>query len=167
MSLKWHNHQLLVVVPWWRFKPFYPHLKKHLQKASAFSVMIALRQVMSDEMLRIVMIGFAKFKKQRQSYLNICASKSITREALITLNLPPSEARQVQFVLLPAPNKNRSFCSFFVFRIFPPLSSWKRPLKKTFPHLVDTVFLVCYTWLIKMKKGEIWWKNLLPLRCAW
>ena len=67
--------------------------------------MIALRQVMSDEMLRIVMIGFAKFKKQRQSYLNICESKSITREALKTLNLPPCEARQVQFVLLPAPKK--------------------------------------------------------------
>ena len=84
---------------------FYPHQKKHLQKASAFSVMIALRQVISDEMLRIVMIGFAKFKKQRQSYLNICASKSITREALITLNLPPSGARHVQPVLLPVPNK--------------------------------------------------------------
>jgi hypothetical protein len=79
---------------------FYPHQKKHLQKASAFSVMIALRQVMSDEMLRIVMIGFAKFKKQRQSYLNICASKSITREALITLNLPSSKARHGSFVLL-------------------------------------------------------------------
>ena len=124
----------------WRFESSYPHQKKHLQKASAFSVMIALRQVMSDEMLRIVMIGFAKFKKQRQSYLNICASKSITREALITLNLPPSEARHVQPVLLPAPNKNRSFCSFFVLGFFHHFLVKKCLLKKLFPTLLTIFF---------------------------
>jgi len=48
---------------------------------------IALRKVMSYEMRCIVMIDFAKLKSIRQSYQNICVSKFITREALITLEL--------------------------------------------------------------------------------
>ena len=43
--------------------------------------MIAFRQVMSYEMLRIVMIGYAKLKIEKIIYHNFCDSKIITVSA--------------------------------------------------------------------------------------
>ena len=117
-----------------------PAPEKALAKASAFSVMIALRQVMSDEMLRIVMIGFAKLKSTEAIISKRLRKQIHNARSAHNFKLTALRSETCSSVLLPTPK--RSFCSFFIFRIFPPLWHEKEPFKKTFLHRIDNDFLI-------------------------